>query len=40
MAKYHFLTGDDLLAMEEEERIARCVQIKADIVSGKISVKG
>jgi 5-deoxy-5-amino-3-dehydroquinate synthase len=33
MAKYHFLTGDDLLAMSEPERIARCVQIKADIVS-------
>ncbi|MBI4933225.1 MAG: 3-dehydroquinate synthase [Actinobacteria bacterium] len=33
MAKYHFLTGDDLLAMDEAERIARCVQIKADIVS-------
>jgi 5-deoxy-5-amino-3-dehydroquinate synthase len=34
MAKYHFLTGDDLLQMGEAERIARCVQIKADIVSG------
>ena len=33
MAKYHFLTGDDLLAMGEAERIARCVQIKADIVA-------
>jgi 5-deoxy-5-amino-3-dehydroquinate synthase len=33
MAKYHFLTGDDLLAMDEAERIARCIQIKADIVS-------
>jgi 5-deoxy-5-amino-3-dehydroquinate synthase len=33
MAKYHFLTGDDLLAMDEAERIARCVEIKADIVS-------
>lgn len=33
MAKYHFLTGDDLLAMDEAERIARCVQIKAAIVS-------
>jgi 5-deoxy-5-amino-3-dehydroquinate synthase len=33
MAKYHFLTGDDLLGMGEPERIARCVQIKADIVS-------
>lgn len=33
MAKYHFLTGDDLLAMDEAERIARCVQIKADVVA-------
>jgi 5-deoxy-5-amino-3-dehydroquinate synthase len=33
MAKYHFLTGDDLLAMDEAERVARCVQIKADIVA-------
>ncbi len=34
IAKYHFLTGDDLLAMSEAERIARCVQIKADVVAG------
>ena len=33
MAKYHFLTGDDLLAMAEVERVARCVQIKADVVA-------
>jgi 5-deoxy-5-amino-3-dehydroquinate synthase len=33
VAKYHFLTGDDLLSMSTDERIARCVQIKADIVS-------
>jgi 5-deoxy-5-amino-3-dehydroquinate synthase len=33
MAKYHFLTGDDLLAMDPAERIARCVQIKADVVA-------
>jgi 5-deoxy-5-amino-3-dehydroquinate synthase len=33
MAKYHFLTGDDLLAMDEAERVARCVQIKAEIVA-------
>ena len=32
MAKYHFLTGDNLLTLELAERIARCVQIKADIV--------
>ncbi len=25
MAKYHFLTGDDLLAMSDADRIARCV---------------
>jgi 5-deoxy-5-amino-3-dehydroquinate synthase len=34
MAKYHFLTGDDLLAMEEADRIARCVAIKAEFVAG------
>jgi len=34
MAKYHFLTGDDLLAMGEAERIARCVSIKAEFVAG------
>lgn len=33
MAKYHFLTGDDLLAMPLAQRVARCVQIKADIVA-------
>ena len=33
MAKYHFLTGDDLLSMGEVERIARCVQIKAEVVA-------
>lgn len=33
MAKYHFLTGDDLLAMDEAERVARCVQIKSDVVA-------
>ena len=33
MAKYHFLTGDDLLAMDLEERVARCVEIKASIVA-------
>lgn len=32
MAKYHFLTGDDLLAMELVDRVARCVEIKAAIV--------
>jgi 5-deoxy-5-amino-3-dehydroquinate synthase len=33
VAKYHFLTGDELLAMPLDERIARCVDIKARIVS-------
>ncbi|MEK7425672.1 MAG: 3-dehydroquinate synthase family protein [Actinomycetota bacterium] len=33
MAKYHFLTGDDLLAMDESTRIARCVEIKATVVA-------
>ncbi|MGI9644722.1 MAG: 3-dehydroquinate synthase family protein [Ilumatobacteraceae bacterium] len=33
MAKYHFLTGDDLLAMDIEDRIARCVEIKAEVVA-------
>jgi 5-deoxy-5-amino-3-dehydroquinate synthase len=32
MAKYHFLTGDDLLALPLAERVARCVEIKADVV--------
>lgn len=33
MSKYHFLTGDDLLALPLEERIARCVGIKAEVVA-------
>jgi len=33
MAKYHFLTGDDLLGLPLEERIARCVAIKAEVVA-------
>lgn len=33
MAKYHFLTGDDLLAMDMADRVARCVEIKAEIVA-------
>jgi len=32
MAKYHFLTGDDLQSMALPQRIARCVEIKAAIV--------
>jgi len=34
MAKYHFLTDDDLLALDLTERIARCIAIKADFVAG------
>lgn len=33
MAKYHFLTGDDLLDMSLTDRVARCVTIKAEIVA-------
>ena len=33
MAKYHFLTGEDLDAMPLALRVARCVQIKADVVA-------
>lgn len=34
LAKYHFLTGDDLLALDLEERIAAAVRIKARVVAG------
>jgi 5-deoxy-5-amino-3-dehydroquinate synthase len=33
MSKYHFLTGDDLLSMPLDERIARCIEIKAGVVA-------
>ncbi len=33
MSKYHFLTGDDLLSMPLQARIARCVAIKAEVVA-------
>ncbi len=33
MSKYHFLTGDDLLALPMAERIARCIEIKAEVVA-------
>jgi 5-deoxy-5-amino-3-dehydroquinate synthase len=33
LAKYHFLTGDDLLALPLEERIAEAVRIKARVVA-------
>ena len=32
MAKYHFLTGEDLLALPLDERIARCIAIKQAVV--------
>jgi 5-deoxy-5-amino-3-dehydroquinate synthase len=34
MAKYHFLTGDDLVAMPLVDRVTRCVEIKAEVVAG------
>jgi len=34
LAKYHFLTGDDLLVLDLAERIAAAVRIKADVVAG------
>ena len=40
IAKYHFITGDDLLPLALEERIARCVRIKADIVAADERVDG
>ncbi len=33
LAKYHFLTGDDLLALDLAERIAAAVRIKAAVVA-------
>lgn len=33
LAKYHFLTGDDLLALDLPARIAAAVRIKADVVA-------
>ena len=33
IAKYHFLGGEDLMDLPLDEKVARCVQIKADIVS-------
>lgn len=32
MAKYHFLTGDDFSSMNLRQRVARAVQLKAEIV--------
>jgi 5-deoxy-5-amino-3-dehydroquinate synthase len=34
LAKYHFLTGDNLLALDLAERIAAAVRIKAEVVAG------
>lgn len=34
VAKYHFLGGGPLDKLDLEERVARCVQIKADVVAG------
>ena len=34
LAKYHFLTGDDLLALPMDERIAAAAAIKAEVVAG------
>jgi 5-deoxy-5-amino-3-dehydroquinate synthase len=33
MAKYHFLGGDDLMALTLDDRIAECVRIKAAVVT-------
>ncbi|MFZ9291311.1 MAG: 3-dehydroquinate synthase family protein [Ilumatobacteraceae bacterium] len=33
IAKYHFLTGEDLLALPMARRVARCVAIKAAVVA-------
>jgi 5-deoxy-5-amino-3-dehydroquinate synthase len=33
MAKYHFLTGDDLASMDLADRVARCIEIKAEVVA-------
>jgi len=33
VAKYHFISGQDMLAMDLDERVATCVRIKAEIVS-------
>ena len=33
MAKYHFLGGEDLADLAFEQRVARCVEIKAEVVA-------
>ncbi len=34
LAKYHFLGGDDLADCSLEEKVARCVALKAEVVAG------
>ncbi|MGH2685971.1 MAG: 3-dehydroquinate synthase family protein [Actinomycetota bacterium] len=33
IAKYHFLGGDDLIDMAIDDKVARCVEIKAEVVA-------
>lgn len=40
VAKYHFLTGEDLLGLSLEQRVARCVRIKAEIVAADETESG
>jgi 5-deoxy-5-amino-3-dehydroquinate synthase len=40
VAKYHFLTGDDLGELDLPARVARCVQIKADVVADDETASG
>jgi 5-deoxy-5-amino-3-dehydroquinate synthase len=40
VAKYHFLTGDDLGALELADRVARCVAIKAEVVASDETESG
>jgi 5-deoxy-5-amino-3-dehydroquinate synthase len=40
VAKYHFLSGDDLLALPLDQRIARCAAIKAEIVASDENESG
>ena len=40
MAKYHFLTGEDMAAMPLDQRVARSVAIKADLVVGDERERG
>ena len=35
LAKYHFLGGGDLASLPSTERIARCVEIKGDVVAAR-----